>query len=74
MTDGKVYIEKVASFPLMGMLGILFVGLKLTGHIDWSWWWVTVPFWGPVALFLAMMGGLLLFGLIALVIAALLGR
>ena len=22
-----------------GMLTILFIGLKLTGHIDWSWWW-----------------------------------
>ena len=23
------------------MLFVLFVGLKLTGYIDWSWWWVT---------------------------------
>lgn len=28
-----------------GVLGIVFVTLKLTGHIDWSWWWVTLPFW-----------------------------
>lgn len=33
----------------LGLLGCLFVGLKLTGHIGWSWWWVTAPFWGPVA-------------------------
>ena len=25
------------------MLTILFIGLKLTGHIDWSWWWVLSP-------------------------------
>lgn len=31
---------------VLGLLGILFVGLKLTGFIDWSWWWVTAPFWG----------------------------
>lgn len=31
---------------VVGMLGVLFVGLKLTGFIDWSWWWVTAPFWG----------------------------
>jgi hypothetical protein len=24
--------------------------LKLTGDIDWSWWWVTSPLWIPVAL------------------------
>ncbi|MBL4596916.1 MAG: hypothetical protein JKX99_10110 [Robiginitomaculum sp.] len=33
----------------LGLLGILFVGLKLTGYIDWSWWWVTLPFWGGAA-------------------------
>lgn len=36
---------------LLGLLGVLFVGLKLTGYIDWSWWWVTLPFWGGLALF-----------------------
>lgn len=34
---------------VLGMLGVLFVGLKLTGFIDWSWWWVTAPFWGGLA-------------------------
>lgn len=33
----------------LGLLGVLFVGLKLTGFIDWSWWWVTAPFWGGLA-------------------------
>lgn len=28
------------------LICILFVGLKLTGFIDWSWWWVTAPIWG----------------------------
>lgn len=35
---------------LLGLLGIVFIILKLTGHIDWSWWWVTAPFWVPMAL------------------------
>jgi len=30
---------------VLGLLGVLFVGLKLTGYIDWSWWYVTMPFW-----------------------------
>lgn len=33
-----------------GLLGLLFIALKLMGHIDWSWWWVLAPIWGPVAL------------------------
>lgn len=38
-----------------GLLGVAFVILKLCGVIDWSWWWVTAPFWGGFALFLAVM-------------------
>lgn len=34
----------------MGMLTILFIGLKLTGHIDWSWWWVLSPIWIQVVI------------------------
>lgn len=26
-----------------GLLTILFIGLKLTHYIDWSWWWVISP-------------------------------
>lgn len=32
-----------------GMLTILFIGLKLTGNIDWSWWWVFSPIWLPIS-------------------------
>jgi len=39
---------------VLGLLGVVFVTLKLTGFIDWSWWWVTAPFWGGVALALVM--------------------
>lgn len=28
-----------------GLLTILFIGLKLTGYIGWSWWWVLSPLW-----------------------------
>ncbi|MEB2554065.1 hypothetical protein [Burkholderia cenocepacia] len=34
-----------------GILFILFLALKLTGFIDWSWWWVTAPLWIPAAIF-----------------------
>jgi len=26
-------------------LQILFIGLKLTNNINWSWWWVLTPLW-----------------------------
>lgn len=33
----------------LSLLTILFIGLKLTGHIAWSWWWVLAPTWIPLA-------------------------
>ena len=34
----------------LGLLGIVFIILKLTGVIDWNWWWVTSPLWGGYVL------------------------
>jgi hypothetical protein len=48
----EVVVKSNGGIGLLGILGIVFVVLKLTGHIDWSWWWVTLPFWGPFALLL----------------------
>ena len=38
-----------------GLLTIVFVTLKLTDYIDWSWWWVLAPMWIPFGL-LATLG------------------
>ncbi len=43
-----------------GLLGVVFVVLKLLGKITWSWWWVTLPFWGGIALLLAVAALMLL--------------
>lgn len=40
---------------------LLFIGLKLTGYIDWSWWWVLSPFWGPLVLALSFLAVYLAF-------------
>ena len=32
------------------ILFLIFMVLKLTNHIDWSWWWITSPLWIPVSL------------------------
>lgn len=29
----------------VGLLTIVFITLKLTGFINWSWWWVLSPIW-----------------------------
>jgi MFS family permease len=36
---------KSGNIGFAGLLALLFIGLKLTGHITWSWWWVLSPFW-----------------------------
>lgn len=33
---------------LTTILFIIFLTLKLTNNIDWSWWWVFSPFWIPI--------------------------
>jgi len=29
----------------VGLLTIVFIVLKITKYIDWSWWWVVSPIW-----------------------------
>ena len=36
------------------LLAIVFITLKLTGHIAWSWWWVLSPIWIPIAALMAL--------------------
>ncbi|PHS22092.1 MAG: hypothetical protein COA84_12995 [Robiginitomaculum sp.] len=39
---------------LLSMLTVLFIYLKLTGVILWSWWWVLSPLWGPFTFILGI--------------------
>lgn len=38
-----------------GLLGIVFIILKLTHVINWPWVWVLAPIWGAVLLWLIIM-------------------
>lgn len=44
--------EKTTSYSggigFVGLLQIVFITLKLTGIIEWSWWWVLSPIWMSV--------------------------
>jgi hypothetical protein len=47
------------------ILFLIFMTLKLTGNIDWSWWWVTSPLWIPFVAAVVILG---IVGLIAAII------
>lgn len=40
---------------VLGLLGVAFIVLKLVGVIDWSWWLVTLPLYGPVILLIIIL-------------------
>lgn len=42
-----------------GLLALLFIALKLTGVIAWSWLWVLAPLWIGVALVLVVFGAVM---------------
>ena len=44
--------ESSSGIGFCGLLTVLFIGLKLTENISWSWWWVLSPILIPVAGFL----------------------
>jgi len=52
---------KSSGISLTMILFIVFLILKLTNNIDWSWWWVTCPLWIGLAIVIAV---LLIIGLI----------
>ena len=43
----------------VGLLTIVFIVLKLTNVINWSWWWVLSPMWISV-IFVALIVGIYL--------------
>jgi uncharacterized membrane protein len=55
------------SISFTGLLFITFLVLKLTEVINWSWWWVTAPLWGPIALVIIFAAVAIIFATILLV-------
>lgn len=58
----------ILGLSLPTLLFLVFLALKLTHVIDWSWWWVTSPLWigFALALVLLLLGGLFGAGLFML--------
>ena len=51
MSDNKT-TARTSGISFMTVLFFIFLILKLTKTISWSWWLVTLPIWGGLALFL----------------------
>ena len=49
MSNAKSTVT-VGGTSFLNLLFLVFLVLKLTDVITWSWWWVTAPLWIPVAL------------------------
>ena len=50
---------------LPGLLTVLFVGLKLTNVISWSWWWVLSPMWISALIAIAILTIILIAAIVA---------
>lgn len=67
MSEEKNTIKLGPSVSFCELLGLLFIGLKLGGVINWGWEWVLLPIYGPMLLLIAC----LIVGLIVLGVATL---
>lgn len=65
MADKKISVTVGPNF--FALLTIVFITLKLTGYINWSWWWVLSPIWGSFAAALVIV-------LIVLAVAFIIGK
>jgi membrane protein YdbS with pleckstrin-like domain len=53
--------DESISIGFSGILFIVFLILKLTNVIAWSWWWVTAPLWITIALNILIIISIVLF-------------
>ena len=65
MSNSKASVS-VCGTSFCNLLFLVFLVLKLTKVINWSWWWVTAPIWGPLALAVAI---IIVVGIVALIAA-----
>ena len=48
MKELKEVLKRLSG--LCWLVFIIFLIMKLTGGIEWNWWWVTSPLWGQFPL------------------------
>lgn len=52
MSNNKQNNSSAGGAGFLGLLALIFITLKLTGVIGWSWWWVLSPLWIPTSIIL----------------------
>ncbi len=57
MSDKNTYQGLTFTSALL----LIFITLKLTNVIDWSWWWVLSPIWVTLSLFLMIISAALIY-------------
>jgi len=50
MTKNQKISVSIPGTGLGTVMFIIFMVLKLTHHIAWSWWYVTMPLWLPITI------------------------
>ena len=65
MANNNSSVSTSSGMGFAGWLTILFVGLKLTGHITWPWVWVLSPLWISALLVLSILAIILLIAVLA---------
>lgn len=60
----KEVVVRTNGIGFFGLLAIVFITLKLTGYIAWSWWWVLAPLWIPFALVITIFLTIFIFAFI----------
>jgi hypothetical protein len=60
-----IVVKKEYIIPVMPLF-ILFLILKLTNVITWSWWWVCAPLWMPFVLYIGL---IILLGIVTLLVS-----
>ena len=60
MSEIKTVNNNIIGF--FGLLTLIFITLKLTGYIDWSWWLVLMPLFIPVIIIFAILVIMLVMG------------
>lgn len=69
--DAKVSPQGIG---FCGLLTILFIGLKLTNHIAWSWLWVLSPLWIPIGAIIGILALAIILIIIGSIIKGLLEK
>lgn len=64
----EIVVDGSEGVGLSVILFLIFLVLKLTGAIAWSWWWVTAPLWIPFALVVAIFLIVVIISLVRMVI------